>query len=203
MTGKMNNKGLSLIELIIAITIMAVLIGVITPTLIHHLGRAKQVKVEQEVSEFAKAAKVAYVEVSMAGKQPGADSVKNKTKNTSQYYKDGTLYGNLTNWTVHNGVVSTASNAPFAEEFFSILGISIGSGWMNGSTSVPISPKQPKLNPSGSMTKECVFQLFYDKDANMVVEYSRNGYFVRMENSVLVESVKIKNSSEKHFTLWQ
>lgn len=203
MIKKIDNKGVSLLELIIAIAIMAVLIGVISPMMVKYVARARQVKVEKEASEFMQAAKVAYIEVSTQGKEPKDDSVKNKTLATSPYYKNGTKYGNVTNWTVHNGVVSTASNAAFGEELFSLLGISIGKTWKSGNSSIPISSSQPKLNPAGSLTKECIFQLFYDKSGNMVVEYSREGYFVRMDNSLLVESVKIKNDKEKHFTSWQ
>lgn len=203
MAKKINDKGLSLIELIIAVAIMVILVAVVAPTMVQYVDRAKQAKVEQETSQFIRAAEVAYIEVCTKGKEPKSDSVKNKTVSSSPYYRGGTAYGNLTNWTVHNGVVSTASNAPFAEEFFSILGITIGKEWKNGKNAVPISSKQPKITPSGSLTKECVFQIFYDKNGSMVVEYSREGYFVRMENSIVVESVKIKSSAEKHFTSWQ
>lgn len=203
MFKKMNNKGVSLLELIIVIAIMAVLVGVIAPSMLKYVERAKKVKVETEASELMKAAQVSYVSVSIMGKEPKSDSIKNKTESSSPYYKNATLYGNLTNWTVHNGVVATASNAPFAEEFFSILGITIGKEWKSGSSSIPISPNQPKLNPAGSLTKECIFQLFYDGTGTMVVEYSRDGYFVRMENSFIVESEKIKNAKDKHFTSWK
>lgn len=203
MTEKMNNKGVTLIELIIAIAIMAVLVGIVSVSMVKYVERAKQVKVEKEASEFIKAAQVAYVEVCARGEGPKSDSVKNRTQASSPYYKNGTLYGNLTNWTVHNGVVATASNAPFANEFFKVVGITIGKEWQSGNSSIPISPNQPKLNPAGSLTNECIFQIFYDSTGNMYVEYSRDGYFVRMENSIMVESVKIKNSADKHFTSWK
>lgn len=203
MARKMNNKGLSLVELIIAIAIMAVLVGVIAPQMIKYLERAKKVRVEKEASEFVEAAQVAYVEVASNGKAPGDDCIKNRTEAGSPYYKGGTKYGNLTNWTVHNGVVAGASNGPFAEELFSVLGIAYGSGWKSRSSTIPISETQPKKKPAGSLTKECIFQIFYDKPGNMIVEYSRDGYFVRMENSLIVESVKIKNATDKHFTSWQ
>lgn len=203
MTGKTDNRGLSLVELIVVIAIMAILVGVLAPAMVKYIGRARQVRVEKEASEFIKSAQVAYVEVSAKGCGPEKDSVKNKTESSSPYYKNGTLYGNLTNWTVHNGVVAGASNAPFADEFFSLLGISYGKEWKSGSSSIPISENQPKMNPAGSLTKECIFQVFYDQLGNMVVEYSRDGYFVRMEGSILVESVKIRNDKDKHFTSWQ
>ena len=202
---KIDNKGLSLIELIVAIAIMAILVGVITPQMVKYIDRAKQVKIEKEASEFMRAAQVALVDVTAQGKAPEtSDAIKNKTENSSPYYKNGKAYGNLTNWTVKNGVVAGASNGPFADEFFSLLGIAYGkNNWKSGSSSIPISESEPKLNPVGSLTKECIFQLFYDQSGNMVVEYSREGYFVRTENSLLVESIKIKNDSEKHFTSWK
>ena len=113
MTRKIDNKGLSLIELIVAIAIMAILVGVIAPQVFKYVERAKQVKVEKEASEFMRAAQIALVDVSAQGKMPGSDSIKNKTESTSPYYKNGTAYGNLTNWTVHKGVVAGATNVSY------------------------------------------------------------------------------------------
>lgn len=203
MTKKIDNKGLSLAELIISIAIMAILVGVLAPQMVKYVEKARQAKIEKEASEFMRAAQVALVEVTSQGKEPQGDSIKNKVESTSPYYKEGKVYGNLTNWSVHNGLVAGYSNVPFGEEFFSLLGITYGSGWRSGSSSVPISTIRPKDTPVGSLTKECVFQLFYDKYGSMVVEYSRDGYFVRMEDSILIESVKIRNSTDKHFTSWQ
>lgn len=203
MIRKNNNSGISLIELLVAVAIMTVLVGVIVPSMLGNLDKAKKVKVEVEAAAFAKAAEIAYIDVYARGKQPMEDSVKNITEKNSPYYKNGTKYGNLTNWTVHNGTVAGASNGPFADAFFENMGISYGKGWKNKGSLIPISEKQPKIAPSGSMTKECVFQLFYNENGDMIVEYSRNGYFVRMEGYVVVESVKIKNDTDKHFTAWQ
>lgn len=203
MEKRINNKGVSLMELIIAISIMAVLVGVIAPSMVKYVGKARQAKVEQEASAFLKSAQVALIEVTADGKAPGDDCIKNKANAASPYYRGGTKYGNLTNWTVHNGVVANASNGPFADAFFKLLGISYGKEWKSGSSSVPISTSQPKLNPAGSMTKECIFQVFYDKAGNMIIEYSREGYFVRMENALLVDSFKIEDKNKKYFTSWQ
>lgn len=203
MDKKNRNKGLSLIELIVAVLIMAIVAVAAVPNVIKFVEKARQVEVEKEASEFMRAVQLAYVEVCGKGKEPGSDVIKHKTVASSPYYKGGTLYGNLTNWTVHNGVVATASNAPFAESFFELLGITIGKEWKSKSSTIPISTNQPKLNQAGSLTNECIFQIFYDKNYNMVVEYSRSGYFVRMENSAMVESVKIVSSADKHFTSWK
>lgn len=204
MSRKIDNKGLTLIELIIVIAIMAIMVGVIAPQMVKYIARARQVKVEKEASEFIRAAQIALVDVTAQGKAPGSDSIKNKTESTSPYYKNGTKYGNLTNYSVHDGFKTNAnySNVDFGKEFFALLGITYGAEWKSGKSSIPISENQPKKNPAGSLTKECIFQVFYDSVGNMIVEYSREGYFVRMENSLLVESVKINNDKEKHFTSW-
>ncbi|MDO4187484.1 MAG: type II secretion system protein [Lachnospiraceae bacterium] len=205
MYRKTDNNGLSLVELIVAIAIMAILVGVIAPQMVKYIGRARQVKVEKEASEFMRAAQIALVDVTAQGKAPESDSIKNKTESTSPYYKNGTKYGNITNYSVHDGFKSNAgySNVSFGKEFFALLGITYGAEWKSGKSSISISANQPKKNPAGSLTKECIFQVFYDSVGNMVVEYSREGYFVRMENSLLVESMKIKDENEKHFTSWK
>lgn len=200
---KNNNKGISLVELVIVITIMAILTGILTPMMIKYVGKAKKVKVEKEASEFMEASRIAYIDACSTGNEPGSDVITHKTVTRSPYYKSGTLYGNVTNWTVHNGVVATASNAKYGETLFELLGITIGSEWTSGGSSIPISTNQPKFNQAGSLTKECIFQIFYSKDGDMVVEYSRNGYFVRMENSVLVDSIKISSTDEVFFTEWR
>lgn len=200
---KLSNKGFSLIELIIVIAIVAILAGIISPSLISKLEKAKQVKVEKEAEAFLDAAIIAYIEVSTSGNEPAGDVIKHVTVNNSPFYKGGTLYANLTNWTVLNGPVAGASNAPLAVELFNILGISYGNGWKTKGSSIPISESEPKMNQSGSMTSEAIFQLFYAGDGNMIMEYSRNGYFVRMDNSGVLESVKIKKADEKHFTAWK
>lgn len=203
MRRKLDNKGVTLIELIVVIAIMVALVGIVSPMMYQYVDKAKQVRTEKEASEFLRAAQVAYVDVYTQGKEPGNDAIKHKAKTNSPFYRNGVKYGNLTNWTVHNGTVSGASNGPFADSFFSFLGIKAGADWKNGSKSIPISESQPKLNPAGSTTDECIFQIFYTADGDVIVEYSRSGYFVRMENGMLIDSVKVKNNTDKLFTSWQ
>lgn len=200
---RLNNKGFSLVELIIVIAIIAILAGIISPSLISKVQKAKQAKVEREAEVFLEAANVAYIEVSARGDQPLNDVITHVTVNNSPFYNNGTKYANLTNWTVINGTVAGASNGPLAVEIFEILGISYGRGWKTRGSSIPISESEPKQNQSGSMSNEAIFQFFYAADGNMIIEYSRNGYFVRMDNTGILESVKIKNPGEKHFTAWK
>lgn len=200
---RLYNKGFSLVELIVVIAIMAILVAIISPSLISKIESAKQAKVEKEAKAFLDATNVAYIEVATYGNQPMGDVIKHVTVRNSPYYKNGTKYANLTNWTVINGTVAGATNAPLAVEIFDILGISYGNGWRTRSSSIPISESEPKLNQAGSMTEKAIFQVFYPGDGNIVMEYSRYGYFVRMDNTGILESVKIINPNEQHFTAWQ
>ena len=52
---KVNNKGISLLELIIAITIMAVLVGVITPQYVKYLNKSKKAVDLANAEKIAKA----------------------------------------------------------------------------------------------------------------------------------------------------
>lgn len=56
---KMNNKGFSLVELIIVIAIMAVLMGVLAPQFLKYVESSRQQKDESAVSEVENAAKIA------------------------------------------------------------------------------------------------------------------------------------------------
>ena len=50
MARKIDDKGLSLVELIVVIAIMAILVGAIAPQMIKYVARARQVRVEKEAT---------------------------------------------------------------------------------------------------------------------------------------------------------
>lgn len=56
---KLNNKGFSLVELIIVIAIMAILIAVLAPQFLRYVERSRLQKDNTAISEIANAAKVA------------------------------------------------------------------------------------------------------------------------------------------------
>lgn len=56
---KKNNKGFSLVELIVVVAIMAVLLGVLVPTLVRHVESSKHQKDISAVSEIRNAMEIA------------------------------------------------------------------------------------------------------------------------------------------------
>lgn len=64
-----NQKGFSLVELVIVIAIMAILLGVLTPQYIKYVEKARKAKDEQYAEELIKAARV------MATDQDYADKI--------------------------------------------------------------------------------------------------------------------------------
>lgn len=56
---KLGNKGFSLVELIVVIAIMAVLVGVLAPTLIKNIEKSRESKDAQNIEQLKSAAEVA------------------------------------------------------------------------------------------------------------------------------------------------
>lgn len=56
---KKNNKGFSLVELIVVVAIMAVLLGVLVPTLVRHIETSKQSKDLDGVAEIRNSMEIA------------------------------------------------------------------------------------------------------------------------------------------------
>ena len=73
---EMNNKGFSLVELIIVIAIMAVLVGVLAPQFIKYVERSRQAADLQNVQELKTAIEVYAADGSLGGN--ATITVKNK-----------------------------------------------------------------------------------------------------------------------------
>ena len=67
MTKKMNNKGFSLVELIIVIAIMAVLIGVLAPQFIKYVERSRNSTDIQNAEEIRDALQAYHVDTMASG----------------------------------------------------------------------------------------------------------------------------------------
>lgn len=71
-TNKLNNKGFSLVELIIVIAIMAVLVGVLAPQYIKYVEKSRRSADGATVSEIASAMQVIASDPSISLKTTGA-----------------------------------------------------------------------------------------------------------------------------------
>lgn len=73
---KLNNKGFSLVELIVVIAIMAILVGVLAPSVLGQLDKAKISKDKQTIETVCTAVATAYADqMVVSGKATGNVSV--------------------------------------------------------------------------------------------------------------------------------
>lgn len=82
----MNNKGFSLVELIVVIAIMAVLVGVLAPSLLTYVEKSRLQKDNSAISEICEAAKIAMADEDINNKvaaiAAGVTIEADATKNT-------------------------------------------------------------------------------------------------------------------------
>lgn len=99
-TKRKNNKGFSLVELIVVIAIMAVLMAVLAPAMLRYVEKSRVQKDESAVSEAANAAQLALADESVYKK------VDSQTPITVTIAADGTVTDDVSA-TGNNGVVAT------------------------------------------------------------------------------------------------
>ncbi len=99
---KTNNKGFSLVELIIVIAIMAVLIGVLAPQFIKYVEKSKQSKDITNLDSCVEAVKIYYADKSWPA------SVKVEVDATSGAYKSSDSNSALTDAGSTNSKVTGA-----------------------------------------------------------------------------------------------
>ena len=75
MKNRKNNKGFSLVELIVVVAIMAVLVGVLAPAYLRYVEKSRTQKDESAVAEVIEAVKIACAEEDVANDVTTATTV--------------------------------------------------------------------------------------------------------------------------------
>lgn len=106
---KLGNKGFSLVELIVVIAIMAVLVGVLAPTLIKNIEKSRESKDAQNIEQLKSSAEVALQnEKAYAGVVPDS----------------GPADVTLITLTESSCVIDASTNSDFSSEFTGIMDVS-------------------------------------------------------------------------------
>lgn len=145
---KMNNKGFSLVELIVVVAIMAVLLGVLVPTLIRHVESSKLGKDKQAIDNVKEAIEIALAsEKYMAVEIPATELYDKNAKNI-----------NLENLETAIPADSPISGADFLKEVKDNLG---------GKSTIALTSKLVDENTSIKVTiKDCVCTIVVDAAKN-------------------------------------
>ena len=101
---KLGNKGFSLVELIVVIAIMAVLVGVLAPTLIKNIEKSRESKDAQNIEQIKSAAEIA---------------LQNETAYSEVVPSGATATEDLV--TINNSGTVLNTNSTFTEEFSSSM----------------------------------------------------------------------------------
>ena len=104
-----NNKGFSLIELIIVIAIMAVLVAIIAPNLTKYLGSSKQKTDQKNADELASQIQTSITDYETSNGALGACSI---TWSGSTASSGNTAFDTILNDTITTSAVSKETGAP-------------------------------------------------------------------------------------------
>lgn len=104
---KLGNKGFSLVELIVVIAIMAVLVGVLAPTLIKNIEKSRESKDAQNIEQIKSA-----VEVALQNETAYADEVPTVASGSAT----GTTSSSLVVLTSASGSIVPSSTTEFYKE---------------------------------------------------------------------------------------
>ena len=102
---KLGNKGFSLVELIVVIAIMAVLVGVLAPTLIKNIEKSRESKDAQNIEQIKSTAEIAL-------------------QNEDAYSEVVPASGTADLVTINSSGVAVNSNASYSTEFGATMDIS-------------------------------------------------------------------------------
>jgi prepilin-type N-terminal cleavage/methylation domain-containing protein len=109
---KKNNKGFSLVELIIVIAIMAVLVGVLAPQFIKYVEQSRRSRDIQTAQEIREAVLAAIADGSLSG---NADSTKTTFSDLDTISEEPVVSGNKTGDTVFTATYNPTNGTCYVE----------------------------------------------------------------------------------------
>ena len=142
---KLNNKGFSLVELIIVIAIMAVLIGVLAPQFLRYVERSRAQKDRTAVGEVENAIEISLANEAIAT-AVNAD-IAAGTAVTVNIDNTGAVTGTVADLT-NDVILTTSADLDFTSNTFTAAGIAIvctvtgtpTTGFTIATTGLPIMP---------------------------------------------------------------
>lgn len=146
-TKKLDNKGFSLIELIIVIAIMAILIGIVGTQVVPYIEKSKQAKDQQVLSGYLTAATTAF-----------ASNAELLTEGTTYTFNVGST----------SAAGSTAPDAKIVDEFYELAGLTTTTTGSTGTTitKATLSDIKAKMN---SKAGKAIDSIVITRDGNGVV----------------------------------
>lgn len=173
---KLNNKGFSLVELIIAIAIMAILAGVLAPGLLKYIEKSRIATLEKNAKTIYDSANVTIIEyfgnnVEFIDDQPilGAEQGANQFKDQDT----GEIVGRITSWTICK-VLENPENPNLGNamdvEFGKLITEVIGGG-------LPWAEVVPSGHAANYHDGKYYLQITYNLNGICTVELCRNGFY--------------------------
>ena len=140
---KRDNKGFSLVELIIVIAIMAVLTAILAPQLLRYVERSRQAKDATTLDEVQRAISIALAD------EGTWTAIASTTGTFTATYRNGTGAGATATLTFTGG--ADAANNAFAAEVHRTLG---GSNSTNVVSGLPMLVSRARLNGNTTVTPQ-------------------------------------------------
>lgn len=192
-TRRHDNKGFSLIELIIVIAIMAVLASVITPTLINYIERAKKVKVLNEARMIYDQCTIAVGEFDQVDFNGKTLILKDGLVKTDPVYGK---CGRISNLSCYNeagakSLTKVKHSYSYIDQYMakSIVDTIPAFSRNDYGSQSPNGMSMAQINTKPEYQGKFCFICCYNEDGCLYVEVYHKGYFVHFDGNQKVDDV--------------